>query len=149
MRKTFTLILCLLGFAFVYADNVIKLNDETLINDFTSIKIDPSGSGNVLICFADNSSVSVNMNILQVLPNAATGIEQVQPAQFARISRKIGDQLVIEGTNAGDVIRVYNSTGTLVAQSKAAAECTTINLSNCQSGTYVLCIGDTVIKFNR
>lgn len=151
MKKVLTLSLCLLCMSFAFADNVIKLNDETLIEDFTSISFDPSANGNIIVHFGESHSISVSMNILQVLPNANSthGIEEMPTAKFARISQLVGDKLTIEGATIGDIIRVYNSNAILVTQCKASEESITLNLANCLKGTYLLSIGSTVIKFNK
>lgn len=150
MKKVLTLCLSLLGATSVWADNVIRLNDETLIEDFNSISFDPVIDGNILIHYT-GSTVSVNMNILKVLPNetSSNGIEEVEAAKFARISQIVGDQLVIEGANAGDLIRLYSTSGVLMTQCKATGERVTISLSNCKESTYILCIGSKVVKFNK
>lgn len=149
MRKILILCLCLLWGNYAMADNVIKLNDETLIEGFTSISFDPMDNGHILIHFADESYVSVNMNILQVLPNATSAIEKLQPTNVARISQLVGDQLVIEGATVGEDIRLFSVEGTLMTQCKALTETVTLDLGRCKSGIYILCIGQKVIKFNK
>lgn len=149
MKKIVLFGLGLLMFGQAMADNVIKLNDESLIEDFVTITVDPSIAGNVRIYFADESFVSVNMNLIEVLPNAVSAIEKVESASFARISQLVDNKLVIEGANVGDDIRVFSTNGTLMTQCKASAEKVTIDLSRCGKGVYVLCVGQKVIKFNK
>lgn len=149
MKKFYTLCLCLLLSSIAFADNVIKLNDETLIEDFTSISFDASGEGNVLIYFADDSSVTVNMNLMRVLPNAISGIQKMESATIARVSKIVGDRLEVDGAKAGEVIRVYDMAGTLAAEVKASSAKVTIDLSHCNKGVYILSIGKKVIKFTK
>lgn len=149
MKKFYTLCLCLLLSSIAFADNVIKLNDETLIEDFTSISFDASGEGNVLIYFADDSSVTVNMNLMRVLPNAISGIQKMESATIARVSKIVGDRLEVDGAKAGEVIRVYDTAGTLAAEVKASSAKVSIDLSHCNKGVYILSIGKKVIKFTK
>lgn len=149
MKKFYTLCLCLLLSSTAFADNVIKLNDETLIEDFTSISFDASGEGNVLIYFADDSSVTVNMNLMRVLPNAISGIQKMESATIARVSKIVGDRLEVDGAKAGEMIRVYDTAGTLAAEVKASSAKVTIDLSHCNKGVYILSIGKKVIKFTK
>lgn len=149
MRKAIFMGLGLLLFGQVMADNVIKLNDESLIEDFVSITIDPYLNGNVIIFFADESYVSVNMNLIEVLPNAASAIENPKAGNIARISKVVDDQLSIEGLQGKEQIRIYNVSGNLVHTSKAEADKEIISLQGYSAGTYLLCVGDKVIKFNK
>lgn len=149
MKKFYSVCLCLLLSSIAFADNVIKLNDETLIEDFTSISFDASGEGNVLIYFADDSSVTVNMNLMRVLPNAISGIQKMESATIARVSKIVGDRLEVDGAKAGEVIRVYDTAGTLAAEVKASSAKVTIDLSHCNKGVYILSIGKKVIKFTK
>lgn len=149
MKKIILFGLGLLMFGQTMADNVIKLNDESLIEDFVSITFDPGIIGNVRINFADESFVTVNMNLIEVLPNAASSIEKIGSTSFARISQLVDNKLTIEGANAGDDVRVYSTNGTLMTQCKASAEKLTIDLSRCNKGVYILCVGQKIIKFNK
>lgn len=77
MKKTLLLCLGLLFYGHVMADDVIKQKDGSLIKDLMTIKFDPSGNGNILIYFADDSYTSVNMNDLVVIPNSSPVIGDV------------------------------------------------------------------------
>ena len=151
MKKRIVLFAFLLWSSFSFAETVIKLNDASLIKDFVSLSFDPSGNGNIIISYSDGSVVSVaNTNELQVLPNGSSTtsiIENLQSLQYARISKLVDDELVVEGTNAGDNIRIFNANGVLMNKCKASGESTLVNISNCKAGTYILCVGQNVIKF--
>ncbi len=77
MKKTLLLCLGLLFFGQTMADDVIKQKDGGMIKDLMSIRFDPSGNGNILILFADETYTSVNMNNLVVIPNSSPVVGDV------------------------------------------------------------------------
>lgn len=131
------------------ADNVIKINDESVIENVVAIRFDPSGNGKLLIYFADNTSASVNMNVVKVEPDQATSIDSPIVDKIGVVSKLIGSQMTIEGLKEGETIRIFDLNGKAVHQSKAQHDTPTIDLSGCQSGTYIMRAGDKVVKFNK
>ena len=62
------------------------------------------------------------------------------------VNMAIENTLVFNGVPAGSIIRIYSTNGTLIKQTVAAQQTTTLPVDELPAGTYVLQINNTILK---
>ncbi len=62
------------------------------------------------------------------------------------VNMAIDNTLVFNGIPAGSIIRIYSTNGTLIKQTVAAEQTTTMPVDDLPAGTYVLQINNTILK---
>lgn len=152
MKKKLLTILSLITFMTVHADNVLTINGEEINRDFLSISHDYNNPDNILVTFTDSTTMSVNMNIIEVLPNAplTDGIGNVtNEGGFFSIKKVAKDQLSISGIEGSQNVLIYSAGGSVVKKMKSQGSNLTIDIRSLNKGIYLLKVGNKVVKFNK
>lgn len=77
----------------------------------------------------------------------STSIQKVKTTNDAMFSQIVDDQLTISNAKSGTTAQVLNLSGNSIISQVLTDGQNIINVSKLQSGTYILKVGDTSIKF--
>ena len=152
MKRELLFILTLLLSVTVQAqsDMLLTINGEVVEKDPVTITFDYDGVvGNVIVEFTDGTKVNCNMNRLEILPNGATAIRNIEGGSegFFMIKGIVRDELRVDGARPGSDVMVYSAGGTMLMKDRTDSSQYVINVSSLQRGVYLLRIGKQAVKF--
>lgn len=127
------------GTSFASYDFVADSTDMKHLHDaaFTFV---PANSGVYYLTVANNAAIWGAVADLSISDGISALDNTLSQSLFATVA---GEFVKVQGTNAGDRVKVYNVNGQLVKQLTADSNITTINL---KSGVYIIKVNTNVLK---
>jgi hypothetical protein len=119
----------------------IRVNGVEVYNKVTEITFDDNG---ILMRWNDNSTSSdaCCLAILKLINS-----DHINDAQIFAVSGVQNNDMLLQGLVAGSTLYIYNLQGVLLMRQNVTGEDTQVNLSNLNTGIYLLKNGNTFLKF--
>lgn len=119
----------------------ITINGQKVEKTATELSFD---GDNVVLHFSDGSSQSADMGSVLIIFDTTTGIDNIHTFSLKNETDGI---LNLSGIAPGQRVQVYDVSGKIIAEAKASSDATSLDISNAKRGTYILRVGNDVVKF--
>lgn len=147
MKKQFLALCLAIGLAvptmatIAVASQNITINGQAVNKVATELTFD---GDNVVLHYQDGTSQKADMGTVSISFDTTTGIDDINTFTLNGATDGL---LNINGLQPGQKILIYDTTGKVVASTKAVAENVQVDIQNVKSGVYILRAGNNIIKF--
>jgi hypothetical protein len=130
---------------FAEESKTVTINGNSI--DKITTKITFEGD-NAVLHFTDGTTMSADMSTVNIslVPDITNSIRNAHVFTTKDIE---GNTIAINGTKKGDAIAIYNLQGNLEKKMYCNSSSVNIDISRLTHGTYILCIANEIIKFNK
>jgi hypothetical protein len=107
------------------------------------------------VCLFDKQNVElgctsineINKIVFAEKPNTPTDLDGVGNSAIHVYPNPVQSQLIINGLQAEQVVRIYSLQGQLILSSEAESKTAVLDVSSLQLGDYLLQVGAEIVKF--
>ena len=108
-----------------------------------------SGDASMRVLLKDGTAGAESVRAIIFTSETPTGVAELagSDVRYFLFPNPVSDELVLTGPDAGTPVRVYDLSGRKVLETEAGAEGARLGVSGLTPGAYIVCAGQTALRF--